>query len=307
MKDIVIVLLLIAIAKVMSASVEDDAAEYARMYSALADGSCETSGVKCVREIIKGDVKIQFEFFRTGGLLTNVRVLDSAGGMVACAYQDREVVNAFVSTNRKDGVMTFYVREQDSNGIYRIERDYVNRRPVGQERLFRKDGSQIVPVKKDKSWYQKINFDIEYPPPAGTTINVGPYVWMALDSHWQSVLMEGEREIVRGRVDLAGDYPWIIGFCTEEYAERRKEVRSELKSLGISLSPGGRRVEYAFKVDLRSGKVEYFEETAGYRLADELGVRVKSMWFYTNSQNSKNNLMRLNDALKLSASDQVWD
>lgn len=299
----IITSLLMVITKVVSASVEDDAEEYLKMYSALAEGACETCGVKCVREIVNGDSRIQFEYFKTGGLLTNVRVLDAAGGMVAYGFQAGEVFNAFVSTNRKDGVMTSFVRERDTNGVYKIERDYVNRRPVGQERLFRKDGSQIVPEKKDKSWYQKINFDIEYPPPAGTTIRVGPYVWMALGPRWQSVFMEGEREIVRGRIGLSGKYPWIIGFCTEEYAERQQDVRSELKDLGITLFPGGKRVRYAFKIDMRSGKMEYLEESAGYRQVAELDVRVKSMWYYSHSQNAKNNLKRLNDALEPPTSD----
>lgn len=307
MKRVVIMTsLLIVMTKVVSASVEDDAAEYMKMYSDLAEGSCETCGVKCVREIANGDSRIQFEYFKVGGSLTNVRVLDAVGGMVAYGFQDGEVINALVSTNRKDGVMTSFVRKQDpkdSNGVYRIERDYVNRRAVGQERLFRKDGSRIVPEKKDKSWYQKINFDIEYPPPAGTTIQVGPYVWMALGPRWQSVLMDGEREIVRGRIDLAGMYPWVIGFCTEEYTERQQDVRSELKKFGFSLSPGGKRVEYAFKIDMRSGDMEFSEESAGYRQCNELGARAKSMWYYSHSQNAKNNLKRLNDALEPPTSD----
>ena len=165
MKRVVIMTsLLIVMIKVVSASVEDDAAEYMKMYSDLAEGSCETCGVKCVREIANGDSRIQFEYFKVGGSLTNVRVLDAVGGMVAYGFQDGEVINAFVSTNRKDGVMTSFVRKQDpkdSNGVYRIERDYVNRRAVGQERLFRKDGSRIVPEKKDKSWYQKINLALQ--------------------------------------------------------------------------------------------------------------------------------------------------
>lgn len=62
-------------------------------------------------------------------------------------------------------------------------------------------------------------------------------------------------------------------------------------------------MEYAFKIDMRSGDMEFSEESAGYRQCNELGVRAKSMWYYSHSQNAKNNLKRLNDALEPPTSD----